>query len=156
MRFNSIADLLAEAPCDLGWTDWVRISQDDVLKFADATRAHEWIHTDPDRARAGPFGGPVAHGFLTLALATFFQTQLLELGSTLVGVNYGLGRARFPAPVPVDSEVRAFGRLVSAEPSHGGVRLHVELTYELDRGGKPPCVAEIVSLALPNRELDRR
>ena len=132
----------------------MEITQADVLKFADATRAREWIHTDPQRARNGPFGVPVAHGYLTLALATFFQTELLEFGPSLVGVNYGVASARFPAPVPVGSRVRAFGRLVSARHRQGGARLHVQLTYELDRDSKSPCVAEVISLALPPPVLD--
>lgn len=153
MKFESIDDLISSAPCDLGWTDWVRIEQDDVFKFADATRAHEWIHTDPERAtREGPFGGPVAHGYLTLALATHFQTQLLEFGPALVGVNYGVANARFPAPVPVGSRVRAFGRLTTGSPARGGAQLQVALTYELEGHAKPPCVADIISLALPARE----
>jgi acyl dehydratase len=122
----------------------------DVLHFADATRAREWIHTEPERAvREGPYGGPVAHGFLTLSLATYFQTQLLELPSDLVGINYGLQTARFPAAVPVGSRVRANGRLIEAMPYGDGLRITVALRYEREGETRPPCVVEVISLVVP-------
>ena len=150
LRFDSLEQLLAASRAELGRTDWVTVSQDDVASFADATRAHEWIHTDPERAaREGPFGTAVAHGYLTLALATHFQTQLLQSPPGFVGINYGLERVRFPAPVPVGSRVRALGELVGATPFAAGARTLVRLTYECDATEKSPCVADVVSLVVP-------
>ena len=147
--FSSLDELLDAEGADLGWTSWQRISQDDVQRFADATRAHEWIHVDVDRAKnEGPFGTTVAHGYLTLSLATCFITELLVLPGA-IGVNYGLNRVRFPAPVPVGSRVRAHGLLHSAERKGPGVQTVVELTYETDAHDSAPCVAEVVSLAVP-------
>jgi len=150
MRFHSLGHLLESTPCELGVTEWEHVSQLDVMAFAGATRAREWIHTDPVRAaEEGPFGGPVVHGFLTLALATHFQTQLLELPPNLVGINYGINKARFPSPVPVGSRVRSSGRLAGAEALDGGAQLAVVLTYERDGDNKPPCVVEVVSRVVP-------
>jgi acyl dehydratase len=150
MHFENIEAVLAAVPTDLGWSEWVTVSQEDVLHFADATRAREWIHTDPARAtREGPYGAPVAHGFLTLSLATYFQTQLLELPSNLVGINYGVQSARFPAAVPVGSRIRASGRLLEAAPFDEGLRMTVALRYEREGATKPPCVVEVISLVLP-------
>jgi len=150
MRFASIEELVAASPAEIGTTDWVTITQADVMAFAGATRAREWVHVDPDRAaREGPFGGPVAHGFLTLALATHFQTQLLELPADLVGINYGIANVRFPAPVPVGSRIRAHGKLAECHRLEAGARLTVSLKYERDGDEKPPCVADIISLVVP-------
>lgn len=149
MRFASLEHLASSAPSPLGVTDWVRISQDDVGRFAEVTRAREWIHVDPVRAAAGPFGTTVVHGFLTLALATWFQSQLLELPDAVVGVNYGLSYARFPDHVPVGSRVRAAGTLRIAERAGAGVRATVRLTYEREGSAKTPCVADVISLILP-------
>lgn len=147
--FASFDELLSSIGKDLGTTSWHTISQEDVDKFADATRAHEWIHLDLDRARnEGPFGTTVAHGYLILSLATAFLTELLSLDGDAVGVNYGLDRVRFPEPVPVGSRVRARGVVRDARPHGEGVRVVVELTYEREGGSKPPCVAEVVSLIL--------
>ena len=150
-KFADRDAVVAAAPCDLGTAGWVTVDQEDVNRFADATRAHEWIHVDADRAqREGPFGTTVAHGFLTLSLATHFQTELLEVGGPVVGGNYGVDSARFPDALPVGSRVRASGRLKSAtRAADGTVRIVVGLTYEREGGGKPPCVADIVSLLVP-------
>jgi acyl dehydratase len=149
-RFNTLDALVAAAPCELGTTDWVTVSQEDVSQFAAVTRAREWIHTNVDRAaREGPFGTTVAHGFLTLSLATHFQTELLDVPDDLVGVNYGVQRARFPAPLPVGTRVRAAGGLIESELAGTGARIVVRLVYEAEGGGKPPCVAEMISLVVP-------
>jgi len=150
LTFDTLEELVGAAPTELGFTGWVTLSQEDVWAFAGATRAPEWIHTDPERATCeGPFGGPVAHGFLTLSLATYFTTQLLRSPPKMIGINYGLERVRFPAPVPVGSRVRASGHLLEASPSGSAARLVVRLTYECDEADKPPCVADVVSLIAP-------
>jgi acyl dehydratase len=151
MRFQSITDLLSVPGQPLGTTNWVNITQEDINQFARLTRAPEWIHTDVERAqRESPFGTTVAHGYLTLSLATHFLTQLLEVSGPIVGVNYGLNRVRFPAPTPVDSRARARGALIDTTAEGDGARIVVELVYEVEGADKPPCVAEIVSLVLPN------
>jgi acyl dehydratase len=150
MKLSDLATLPDRVGEDLGATPWYTISQDDVQRFADATRAHEWIHVDVERSRReSPFGTTVAHGYLTLSLATAMVTDLLG-GDTgeVIGVNYGLDRVRFPEPVPVGSRVRARGTLRAAVPEAGGVRTVVELVYERAGSTRPPCVAEVVSLAL--------
>ena len=136
---------------DLGVTEWITISQEDVWKFADATRAKEWVHVDVERARRdSPFRNTVAHGYLTLGLATPFVTELVGIDpESAVGVNYGLDRVRFPEPVPVGSRVRARGRVKVVEPHGQGVRLVTNLTYEIEGVAKPACVAEVISLILP-------
>jgi acyl dehydratase len=148
--FATLDEVLGAAGSDLGVTRWHTVTQEAVQHFAEATNAHEWIHVDVERARReGPFGTTVAHGYLTLSLATPFLTELLDVRGGAVGVNYGIDRARFPAPVPVGRRVRARGVLRSAERGGGGVRTVVELTFEVEGGERPPCVAEVVSLLLP-------
>lgn len=145
---TSVDELTSRVGEQLGMSSWERITQEDVNAFAKATRATEWIHVDEERARAGPFGTTVAHGYLTLSLATRFVTELLSGKEGWVGVNYGLNKVRFPAPVPVGSRVRASGQLIAATPAPEGVRTTVELTYEVEGGTKPPCVAEVLSLVV--------
>jgi len=150
MRFASIDNLLAFGEGALGTTAWHKITQVAVQRFADATNAHEWIHVDVDRARnESPFETTVAHGYLTMSLATPFVTELLRIDGPVVGVNYGLNRVRFPAPVPVGRRVRAHGLLKAVERWGPGVQTLIELTYETEGAQKPPCVAEVLSLALP-------
>jgi acyl dehydratase len=149
-RFDGFEQVAEAVGRDLGVSGWHTITAEHVAMFADATDAHEWIHLDTERARQeSPFGTPVAHGYLTLSLATPFLTQLLDLGPSVLGVNYGLERVRFPAAVPVGSRVRARGVLKAAEPFGSGLRTTVELSYESDGAGKSPCVAEVVSLLQP-------
>lgn len=126
-----------------------------MAKFADATRAHEWIHVDVERARReSPFGTTVVHGYLTLSLATAFVTELLALpGDRYLGINHGLERVRFPAPFPVGGRVRAHGTLTEACRHDQGVRTLVDLTYEQDGSDVPPCVASVVSLVVPAGEV---
>ena len=152
MDISELASLPERVGQRLGTSRSELITQQDVQWFADATRAHEWIHVDPQRAaREGPFGTTVAHGYLTLSLATPFVTELLGVGDGVVGINYGLNRVRFPAPVPVGSRVRAHGTLRSATPDGPGMRTVIELVYEVEGGDRPPCVAEVVSVLLPAR-----
>ena len=124
-----------------GDSDWLEITQDRVSRFADATGDHQWIHVDPERAAAGPFGGPIAHGYLTLSLVSYFLPQVWRVEGFGMGVNYGLERLRFPAPVPVGSRVRLRADLAEATPVEGGVQAAVDLTVEVDGGPKPALVA---------------
>ena len=149
---SELASLPDRVGQDLGTSRWELITQQDVQGFADATRAHEWIHIDTERAaRESPFRTTVAHGYLTLSLATAFVTELLGARDGVVGINYGLNRVRFPAPVPVGSRVRAHGTLRSVTPDGPGMRTVVELVYEIEGGDRPACVAEIVSVLVPTQ-----
>jgi acyl dehydratase len=130
---------------DLGVTDWVTISQDQIDKFADATLDNQWIHVDVERAKSGPFGTPIAHGFLTLSLSAYFLGQLVRVSNISMGINYGLDKVRFPSPVPVGSKVRAKGELVEAKEVPGGVQSTVRLTIERDGGDKPAAVVDMIS-----------
>lgn len=150
MKFASLAALRAAQGRPLGSSEWVTLSQEDVAAFAGATRAEEWIHVDEERARReSPFGTTVAHGYLTLSLATHVLTEMLEVDGYGLGVNYGLDRVRFPAPVPVGARVRATGTLLAAEDDARGVRTTTELVFTCDGADRPVCVAEVVSLLLP-------
>ncbi|HEY3695361.1 MaoC family dehydratase [Phenylobacterium sp.] len=126
-------------------TDWVQIDQKRVDLFAEATGDHQWIHVDPVRAKDGPFGGTVAHGYLTLSMVNLFLPQLLEVRGMSMGVNYGCGKVRFPAPVRVGSRVRGVGKLLSAEPVGGGVQAVTVVTIEVEGQDKPGCVVETIS-----------
>ena len=130
---------------DLGTTDWVTITQDQIDKFADATLDNQWIHVDVERAKAGPFGKPIAHGFLTLSLSAYFLGQLVRVSNISMGINYGTDKVRFPSPVPVGSKVRAKGELVEAKEVPGGVQSTVRLTIERDGGDKPAAVVDMIS-----------
>jgi acyl dehydratase len=133
------------AGADLGYSDWLEVSQQQVQLFADATGDQQWIHTDPERAAAGPFGGTIAHGYLTLALIIPLFGQLLEVRGVRMSVNYGLEKVRFPSPVPVGGKIRLGGRVVSVEPVAGdGVQLVLDFVVELDGQDKPACVARAV------------
>jgi acyl dehydratase len=130
----------------LGYSDWVEITQDMVNRFAEATGDHQWIHTDPERAaKESPFGGPIAHGYLTLSLLPMLVPQIVEITGFRMGVNYGTEKVRFPAPVPVGSRVRAGATLTSATPVDGGVQMQIEVTVEIEGGSKPAMVATSLS-----------
>jgi acyl dehydratase len=130
----------------LGVSDWVEITQQQVDRFAEATGDFQWIHVDPERAaRESPFGGPVAHGYLTLSLLPSLLRPILSIEGFRMGVNYGLEKVRFPAPVPVGSRVRASATLDSATPFDGGVQMVVTVTVEVEGGSKPAMVATTVS-----------
>jgi acyl dehydratase len=130
----------------LGHSDWVEVTQEQVNLFAEATGDHQWIHVDVERAKAeSPFGGPVAHGYLTLSLVPLLMPQILEITGFRMGVNYGTEKVRFPSPVPVGSRIRAGATLDSATPVDGGVQMVVTVTIELEGGTKPAMVATTVS-----------
>jgi acyl dehydratase len=141
--YESFDDLRASAGTDLGHTDWLEITQDRVDLFADATGDHQWIHVDVERATAeSPFGGPIAHGYLTLALTNLFLPQLLAVPAASSGVNYGAGKVRFPAPVPVGSRVRGAAAITAVEEVRGGVQTTITITVEIEGHDKPACVVE--------------
>ena len=125
-------------------SEWHEVTQQEVNLFADATGDHQWIHVDPERAQAGPFGGPIAHGYLTLALVPVLMSSVVKVEGVKMGINYGLNRVRFPAPVRVGTRVRASGTLKEATAIPGGVQAVFEVTVESQAGDKPACVAETV------------
>jgi acyl dehydratase len=129
----------------LGYSDWLDISQERVNQFADATGDHQWIHVDVERAKAGPFGAPIAHGYLTMSLSNLFLPQVVDVQGFSMGVNYGCNKVRFPAPVPVGSRIRGGVELASADDIPGGVQTVMVITMEIDGGTKPACVVEAVS-----------
>jgi acyl dehydratase len=144
-RIAHLAELQHRIGEELAVTDWVAIDQDRINRFADATGDHQWIHVDPERAAAGPFGATVAHGFLTLSLLPLFFEQGFAVDDVKMGINYGLNRVRFAAPVRVNSRLRARFVLVSYEALPGGAQLVVQVTVELEGSDKPACVAESVT-----------
>ena len=133
----------------LGYSDWLPISQEQVDTFADATGDHQWIHVDPERARSGPFGGTIAHGYLTLSLIPGLVSQIYRVEHLAMGINYGTDKVRFPAPLPVGSSVRAGAELVSVRETAQGVQAVVKMTIEAQGIEKPVCVAETVVLLVP-------
>ncbi|MGY1684662.1 MaoC family dehydratase [Geodermatophilus sp. SYSU D00867] len=129
----------------LGHSDWVEVTQEQVQQFADATGDHQWIHVDVERAKKeSPFGGPVAHGYLTLSLVPSLLPQIVEITGFRMGVNYGTEKVRFPSPVPVGSRVRAGATLASATPFDGGVAMNMDVTVEVEGQTKPAMVATVV------------
>ena len=140
------ADLLPLAGADLGATEWQVIGQERIDQFADATGDHQWIHVDVERATAeSPFGGPIAHGYLTLSLVNLFLPELLSVERFSAGINVGLDKVRFPTPVPAGSRLRGRGEVISAEEARGGVQVVVRVTVEVEGSDKPACVADTVS-----------
>jgi acyl dehydratase len=129
----------------LGTSDWLEVTQDRIDRFADATGDHQWIHVDPERAAAGPFGTTIAHGYLTLSLSNALLPEIVEVRGVSMGVNYGTGKVRFPAPVPVGSRVRASAELVAADDVAGGVQTTILITVEVEGAEKPACVIESLS-----------
>ena len=145
MTFASIDALRDAIGTDLGYSDWITIDQSRINQFADATGDHQWIHVDPERAAQGPFKTTIAHGYLTLSLLPALTSGLARVEGVRMGVNYGVNKVRFPAPVPVDSRVRARVEIVSVEDVAGGVQVTSRVTIERDGGDKPVCVAESVA-----------
>ncbi|SDF75434.1 Acyl dehydratase [Lentzea fradiae] len=139
---HGLEELKALAGRDLGHTDWLQIDQGRVDTFADATDDHQWIHVDPARAADGPFGGTIAHGYLTLSLLIPMMTELLSVSGVRMSLNYGLEKVRFPAPVPVGGKIRLTGKVVSSDEVAGdGVQITIDFTVELEGSPKPACVA---------------
>ncbi|HEX7322086.1 MAG TPA: MaoC family dehydratase [Mycobacterium sp.] len=143
--FNSIDELAASQGKPIGKSDWVTITQEAVNLFADATGDHQWIHVDPDRAAKGPFGTTIAHGYMTLSLLPSLMHQIYTVGGIKMGINYGLNKVRFPAPVPVGSKVRAETAVVDVQDlGDGAYQLTMATTVEVEGSAKPACVAESV------------
>lgn len=142
---HGIDELKKLSGSTLGTSDWIDLTQDRVNGFADATGDHQWIHVDVERARQGPFGGPIAHGYLTLALFIPLFTDLLEVEGVTTKVNYGLNKVRFPAPVPVGSRLRLTAVLASVDDIGGGVQMTVDGTIEIEGGSKPAAVLQSVT-----------
>jgi len=142
---TTLAELPTLVGTELGTSEWVEVPQEAVNLFADATGDHQWIHVDVERANAeSPFGGPIAHGYLTLSLLIPMWSQVLNVTDTKMGVNYGLNKVRFPAPVPVGSKLRLTATLTGVEEITGGYQLTVAAVIEREGGDKPVCIAEPV------------
>lgn len=141
---KGIDDLKSRVGDHLGWSDYQVISQEQVNLFADATGDHQWIHIDVERAKAGPFGGPIAHGYLTLSLAPKLLAEVMTVEGVAMGVNYGCNKVRFPSPVPVGSKLRLGATLTSVDTFDGGAQYVVTLTFETEGATKPSCVAETI------------
>ena len=145
MRTFTTADELRDAAgTELGQSDWLPIDQERVDRFADATGDHQWIHVDPERAAAGPFGATIAHGYLTLSLIPILTQQIYSVQGVSAGINYGLNRVRFIQPVPVGSRIRSTATLDSVAEVPGGLQLVVTHLVELDGAAKPACIAETI------------
>jgi acyl dehydratase len=128
----------------IGYSDWHEVTQEQVNLFADATGDHQWIHVDPERAKAGPFGGPIAHGYLTLSLGPYFLPRMWRVDGFSMGVNYGCEKVRFPSPVPVGGKLRCGATVDAVDEISGGVSVTMTLTFEVEGASKPSCVAQVV------------
>lgn len=135
----------------LGYTEWRQVTQEQVNLFADATDDHQWIHVDVEKAAQGPFKGTIAHGYLSLALLPSFMTELMEVGSLAMGINYGLNRVRFPAPVPVGARIRAGAELGDVKGTPSGYLSSMRLTIEVEGQKRAACVADTLSLYVPEK-----
>jgi acyl dehydratase len=128
----------------LGYSEYLEVTQERVNTFADATGDHQWIHVDVERAKSGPFGGPIAHGYLTLSLGPMLYPTVVRIEGFSMGVNYGANKVRFPSPVPVGAKIRLGVKLLDVEEIAGGVQMTMEFTFECEGAPKPSCVAEII------------
>ena len=140
--FATLAELEPLVGEHIADSDWIEVTQERIQLFADATNDHQWIHVDPERAKAGPFGTTIAHGFMTLSLLPEMSASAMQILNTRMGVNYGLNRVRFPAPVPAGSRLRGRFKLLKFEPLEGGAQLTFEVRMERDGSQKPVCIAE--------------
>jgi acyl dehydratase len=142
---EGISGLKALVGEHLGYSDWVEIDQQRVNTFADATGDHQWIHVDPERAaKESPFGGPIAHGYLTMSLGPMLFPQIMSVTGIKMGVNYGCGKVRFPSPVPVGSRLRLGAELASVEDIPGGAQVTMVFTFQVEDAPKPSCVSEVI------------
>lgn len=142
IEFKDLAGLVGQ---EVGVSDWLEITQDRVNKFADATDDHQWIHVDPVKAKDGPFGATIAHGYLTLSLAARFMPELIDVRMKM-GVNYGCDKVRFPSPVKVGQRIRGSGEIIAVEPTKdGAVQSTLRLTVEIEGQAKPACVVDTIS-----------
>ncbi len=143
--FDTLAELAACAGQEITVTDWSAVTQQQIDQFADATGDHQWIHVDAERAKSGPFGATIAHGYLTLSLLAGFFDRAVHVGGVRMGINYGLNKVRFMAPVPAGSRLRVRIALLSTEPIEGGLQAAWKCTIEREGADKPVCVAEPLS-----------
>ncbi len=141
---DGISGLRTKIGQHLGYSEWHQVTQDQVRLFADATGDHQWIHVDVERAKAGPFGAPIAHGYLTLSLTPVLMAQVLTVTGVSMGVNYGANKVRFPSPVPVGSRLRLGAVIDAVEDVTGGAQVTLTATFEVEGSTKPACVAELV------------
>jgi acyl dehydratase len=141
---DSIEELTKLVGTHLGYSDYRKVTQEEVNLFADATGDHQWIHVDPERAATGPFGHTIAHGYLTLSLIPVLLGGVIKVDGVAMGVNYGTNKVRFTSPVPVGSEVRAGATLVSVDDIAGGAQVTLDVTVEVKDAAKPSCVAQVV------------
>jgi acyl dehydratase len=148
--FKTPIELLAAVGESFTPTEWVAIEQDRIDLFADATDDHQWIHVDPERAKDGPFGGTIAHGYLTMSLVNRFLPELIEVRGVSMGVNVGTDNLRFLSPVRAGSRIRGKGELVKAEEAKGGVQAVVRVTVEIEGAEKPACVVDTISRFYPD------
>jgi acyl dehydratase len=147
---HSLAEVPALVGQEVAVSDWITITQEQVNLFAEATGDHQWIHVDVEKAKAGPFGAPIAHGFLTLSLIPKFFENAMQIHGTRMGVNYGLNKVRFTSPVPVGSRLRARMKLLAADPiDNEGLQMTWQVTVEREGADKPACVAESLSRRYP-------
>ncbi|MFZ9083138.1 MAG: MaoC family dehydratase [Ilumatobacteraceae bacterium] len=142
---NGPDDVRANVGKHLGYSEWITVDQDRVNLFADATGDHQWIHVDVERATSGPFGAPIAHGYLTLSLSNYFLPQIVEVQGFSAGVNYGVDKVRFPSPVKVGSRVRAGAELAAVSEVTGGLQTTIVITVEVEGSPKPACVIDSLS-----------
>jgi acyl dehydratase len=149
MVFETPHALLGAVGKHLGWSDFLEITQERIDRFADATSDHQWIHVDPVRAAKGPFGKTIAHGYLTLSLASYFLPRILDVRGISMGVNYGTEKVRFPSPLPVGSRVRAGAELVKAEEIKGCVQATIRVTIQAEGADRPACVVDTISRYYP-------
>ncbi|WP_141012577.1 MaoC family dehydratase [Nocardioides sambongensis] len=147
--FTGIEELAAAVGTHLGHSSWLTVEQERIDTFADATGDHQWIHVDPERAAAGPFGTTIAHGYLTLSLVPLLAGEVYRVDGLSMGINYGTDKVRFPAPVPVGSRVRAGVELLALDPIPMGRLARVRVTVEIGGQDKPGCVAEVLSVLVP-------
>ena len=147
--FNGVDELKESVGITLGPTDWFELTQERVNLFADATEDHQWIHVDVEKAKAGPFGAPIGHGFLTLSLIPMFSSQLIKVDGVKMGVNYGCDKVRFPHPVPVGSKLRATAVLGEVADISLGSRAAWDWTIEAEGIDKPVCIARMLSVVVP-------
>jgi acyl dehydratase len=145
--FNGADELKAAVGEQIGTSDWVTVDQKQIDTFAEATGDHQWIHVDVERAKSGPFGGTIAHGYLTLSLLPVFSAQVYRVENVKMGINYGLNKVRFTSPVPVNSRLRGSFELLEVTEVQGGVQVINKVTVEIEGSERPACVAEWVTRA---------
>ena len=147
--FQSPGELKAKVGQQLGSSEWLEMTQERINQFAEATGDQQWIHVDPERAKDGPYGACIAHGYLTLALVNLFLPQIVEVRGISMGVNYGSDRLRFPAPVRVGDRIRGSGELLQVDDVKGGVQATIRVSVEVEGSDRPACVVETISRYYP-------